>query len=174
MRAPNQKDFHAPSLSNWGVMQFSTAGALTVTGGNTVTAGQSLSLKADSMQVPGSVTASNGSLTLNAVTGPINFNGSLNNITSTGGDIIIQLGTIASSPYPNDTAAAWTGSGVDIVLGSGSIFWGTAQSGCSSSCGIQVTGSGNVFSTPGHNISFDTKGVASGIVIGSNVTLSAN
>jgi hypothetical protein len=126
------------------------------------------------MQVPGSATASNGSLTLNAVTGPINFNGSSSSITSTGGDIIIQLGTIASSPYPNDTDAEWTGGGLTLSGTGGSVFWGTAQSGCSSNCGIQVTGSDNQANTPGHNISFDTKGVVSGIVLGSNVNLTAN
>ena len=147
-----------------GDLNFTSGGPLTLVAGNDITAGGAMNLKADSITVPSrSVSTGNGSLTLNAVTGPININGASPTIQSRGGDIIIQLGSIASNPYPNDPLAAHP----EIVVpgGAGSVFWGQAP-------GITLNGSNSVNPLV-HNVSFDTKGIPNGIVLNGLVTILA-
>ena len=109
-----------------GALSFQTAGALTLDITSNVSAGKSLKLVSDSMTVNSpSVQSSNGSLTLNAVTGPITINGNAPGITSTGGDVIIQLGAIVSNPYPNQPLAQYTGPNLTVTRnGAGNIYWG--------------------------------------------------
>jgi hypothetical protein len=166
----NSPDTGAPTSVS-GTLQYSTAGPLTLAGGNAINAG-TLNLEGASITVNSSnVTTTSGNLTLHApVPGPITINEA---VTSTSGDVIIQLDPIASNPYPNEASAENTV--MTVISNPGTVYWGTSYSGCPgpTNCGIAAS-STSVANPAVHNISFDTKGVQNGIVLGALATITAN